>query len=522
MGLLDDPARQWQGLWELDLTSAGGNVAIVGGPHSGKSTALRTIATSLALTHSPAEVGIYAVDLLGSSLLPLEGLPHVGGVAVRTNREVVRRTVDELLGMLLQREQLFEKYRVDSLPTLRRMCAQGRIPELTSADVVLLLDGYGQLVDEFEDIEKSVHALISRGGGYGIHVIATSSRMNEIRIAQQSFFGIRIELRLGDPGESAHGRKLAESISAERPGRALMDRKLLGHFALPRIDGVAEADTAVQGMRDLVAAVAASTDARAMAVRVLPPLVAAATAPTPERPGRIPLGLRETDLGTEVLDLHANDRHLVVLGDEGSGKTNVLRSVIRRLTDQHGAQDIVFAVFDPRRALADEVPDAYLGGYATSAALAEQLAAAVSAELAKRVSASPAELAAFPRVVLIIDDYDVLTAGGSAPLGLLTPYLPLGAEVRLHTILTRRVRGASRGLYESFFMALRESGSTALDPFRDRGEGALINGVRARLLPPGRAQLVQAGHAPETLQLFWNEQDSSELQAAGRQSRGLS
>ncbi|MER2137181.1 MAG: type VII secretion protein EccCa, partial [Arthrobacter sp.] len=115
IGLLDDPAKQWQGIWNLDLAANGGNAAIVGGPSTGKSTSLRTIASSLALTHTPSEAGIYAVDLLGSSLLPLEGLPHVGGVAVRTNREVVRRTVDVVLGMLTQRERIFEKYQIDSL-----------------------------------------------------------------------------------------------------------------------------------------------------------------------------------------------------------------------------------------------------------------------------------------------------------------------------------------------------------------------------------------------------------------------
>ncbi|EMY32296.1 type VII secretion protein EccCa [Arthrobacter crystallopoietes BAB-32] len=508
IGLLDDPAKQWQGLWELDLNNAGGNVIIVGGPQSGKSTALRTIVASLALTHSPSEVGIYAVDLLGSSLLPLEGLPHVGGVAVRTNREVVRRTIEEIFAMLAVREQVFERYQIDSLQTLRRMCAKGMIPELASADIVLVLDGYGQLSDEFDDVEKQVQSIISRGGGYGIHVIVTSVRTNEVRIAQQSFFGNRIELRLGDPAESAFGRKLAEGISADRPGRALMDQKLIGHLALPRIDGNPDPDTAAQGMRDLVAAVAASTDDRAMQVRVLPPLVDASAVQVPPRPGRIPLGLRETDLGTEYLDMHSKDRHLVVLGDEGAGKSNLMRSVIRSLSAQHEPEDLVFAVFDPRRGLADEVPEEYLGGYATSPALAEQLAGAVATELDKRVNGNndggAADGGKPPRVVLIIDDYDVLTAGGSSPLSRLVPYLPLGPEIGLHAVLSRRVRGASRGMYESFFMSLRDSGSTGLLMSGDRGEGALLNGIRARSLPPGRAQLVQAGKPVNTVQLYYH------------------
>ena len=38
LGLLDDPARQWQGVWALDLTAAGGHLAVIGGPQSGKTT----------------------------------------------------------------------------------------------------------------------------------------------------------------------------------------------------------------------------------------------------------------------------------------------------------------------------------------------------------------------------------------------------------------------------------------------------------------------------------------------------
>lgn len=505
VGLLDDPAHQWQGVWDIDLAANGGNLAIIGGPQTGKSTALRTIVASLALTHTPAEVGIYAVDLLGSGLMPLEGLPHVGGVAVRSNREVIRRTIDELLAMLVERERVFERHQIDSLPTLRKLCGQGLVPELTSADVVLVLDGYGQLSDEFEDIEKQVHSIIARGGGYGVHVIVTSSRMNEIRLSQQSFFGNRIELRLADPGESAHGRKVAEAVSAGKPGRGLAANKLQGHFALPRIDGISDEDSAIQGTRDLVAAVAFSTDQRAMRVRVLPESVPASTVPVPPQQAMVPLGLRESDLGVEYLDLEMRERHLMVLGDEGSGKTNLLRSVIRSMVAQHTPDDVVLAVFDPRRTLAEQVPDSYLGGYATSAALAEQLATAVAAELDKRSGAPRADVARMPRIVLIIDDYDILTAGGSAPLARLAPYLPLASEIGLHAILTRRVRGSSRGLYENFSNALRDSGTTALILSGDRGEGALVGGVRARPLPPGRGQLVQAGQPVQTVQLLWND-----------------
>ncbi|MFE0377882.1 type VII secretion protein EccCa, partial [Streptomyces inhibens] len=109
LGLLDDPARQWQGQWYLDLTVAGGHAAVIGGPQSGKTTLLRTLVLSLALTHTPQEVGIYGLDLVGGGLAALSGLPHVGGIAGRADRERAARTVEEVRNMLAATEDLLRE-----------------------------------------------------------------------------------------------------------------------------------------------------------------------------------------------------------------------------------------------------------------------------------------------------------------------------------------------------------------------------------------------------------------------------
>ncbi|GAA4379476.1 type VII secretion protein EccCa [Paeniglutamicibacter cryotolerans] len=505
IGILDDPARQWQGRWEIDFSAGGGNLVIVGGPQSGRSTLLRTLVASLALTHSPQEVGIYAVDLLGSGLLALAGLPHVGGTAIRTNREVVRRTVEELLGMLAVRERAFEQHGIDSLATMRALCAEGRLPELPSADVFLVIDGFGQIGDDFTEIQEAVNNLIMRGGGYGIHVITTLNRNAELRMAQQGFFGNRIETALTDPADSSIDRKVAAGVNALAPGRALSDRKLIGHVALPRIDGTADPEDLSEGLRELVRRVAESTRGTAMPVRVLPAIAPLPAAPQLLSPGLIPLGLREVDLGAQVLDATSKDRHFIVMGDEESGKSNLLRTIIATLVATHTPDELLFGVYDPRKGLDDVVPDDYLGGYAGSAAVAEQLSAALVKELALRTTGgTDDEKPGTARLVIIIDDYDVLTASGSSPMGRLATYLPMAAELNLNVFLTRKVRGAGRGMYESFFATLRDSGSGALIMSGDRSEGGLINNVRARPLPAGRGQLIQTGRPVQTIQTYFN------------------
>src|SRR5690606_32312802 len=93
LGTLDDPARQWQEPWLLDLTVAGGHIAVIGGPQSGKTTLLRTLTLSLALTHTPHDIAVYGLDLAGGGLAALAELPHVGGIAGRADHERAARTV---------------------------------------------------------------------------------------------------------------------------------------------------------------------------------------------------------------------------------------------------------------------------------------------------------------------------------------------------------------------------------------------------------------------------------------------
>lgn len=502
IGLLDDPARQWQGPWLVDLSAGGGHLLVLGGPGTGKTTTLRTLALGLAATHTPTDVALYGIDLLGSGLRALSGLPHVGGVAGRDDRERVRRTVDEMHGMLVEREQLFARHQLDGVAELRAERAAGRFTDLACTEVVLLLDGYAQLAAEFESLETPVHDLLARGGRYGVHVVATARRWNEARAAQQVAFGNRIELRLTEPGESSIDGKLARTLPAGASGRALTTEKLIGQVALPRLDSLPDAGGS--GLTDAATTVrSAWTGALPPPVRVLPAVLRSSDlADAGAAAGTVAFGRFESDFAPAVLDLFGRDQHLVALGDSATGKTNLLRLLADGLVAQYGPDELVFAVFDPRHGLADAVPEAYRGGYAPNSALAQQLAAAVAKEVAQRDPAqrSADRSAGGPKIVLLVDDYDILAASATQPLGAFVPYLAAGRDLGLHVLMTRRVMGASRGLYEPFTLGVRESGCLGLLMSGDRSEGQLFAGVRPTTLPLGRAQYVRPGEQARTVQ----------------------
>ncbi|MFC7263245.1 type VII secretion protein EccCa [Streptomyces lutosisoli] len=519
LGILDDPAKQWQQPWLLDLTVAGGHAAVIGGPQSGKTTLLRTLALSLALTHTPYDVAVYGLDLVGGGLSALAGLPHVGGIAGRADHERAARTVAEVRTMLTEREELFRTHGIDSVDQLRHLRAKGKLPQLGSTDIVLLVDGFGALRDEFADLDDTVADLLKRGGGYGIHVVAGMLRWNDVRIATQSMFGTRVELRLNDAADSSIDRKLSETLAPETPGRLLTDAKLFAQVALPRIDNHPHAGDLASVLERTARTIRASWHGElATPVRVLPTRLPAAQLPSlAAEPRRVPLGVDQDALAPALLDLFGSDQHLLILGDNECGKTNLLKLISRQLVDRYRDEELVFGVFDPRRGLRGTIPEPYRGGYAHNAKLAAALATGIATELEKRLpeSADPDVVGAEPsftgpRIVILVDDYDILTTANQQPLAPFLPYISSAQDIGLHFVIARRAAGASRALYEPLLTTLRETGTTALLMTGDRTEGQLFPGLYASQQPPGRGTLVRRGRHHQLIQTALTDEAADE------------
>ena len=493
IGLIDDPVHQRQSPWRLDLTRAGGHVAIIGAPQTGRSTLLRTLVASLALTHTPRQVSIYGMDLTGGGLARIDGFPHVGGVASRSSLDRLQRMLEELIAMLAVRERVFRDRDIDSMAALRRMHAAGEVPELIAADIVLVVDGMGALRTDFESLETQLIELLQRGGGFGIHVVISMTRWNELRMAQQPLIGTRIELRLNDAGDSVIGRKLAQTIRPDQPGRALTDDRLFAQVALPVLDDVDD-DSLGLALEALAARSAASWEGPSAApIRLLPADFSPDELPDVlEEPDRIPFGLRQDTMQPEMLDL-AQDPHLLVLGDARSGKTTMVRGVIQGLLERYTPDELVIALIDLRGGLVSAVPDDYLGGHASTATEAHALSTAVADELAKRQTG---DRTSGPRIVVVIDDYDIVASGGTGPLAPLMPYLPSARDLRLDVVLTRPVAGSSRGMFDPVVQSLRDTGASALVMSGERSEGPILPQVFAEQMNAGRARYVRRGERP--------------------------
>ena len=373
IGLVDNPFAQRCDPLVVDVTGPGGHVAIVGGPRSGKSTALRTLVLALAAASPASRVQCYGLDFGGGVLSGTDALPHVGAVAGRFEAALVRRIVGQVQALVRSREA--------------RLRSAGADPRFGDpyGDVFLVVDGWAAVRQDFDGLEEAITGLASHGLAVGVHVVVSASRWVEIRPALKDHIGTRIELVLGDPADSEMDRHRARLLGNRPPGRGITRDGLDMVIALPRLDGRSSTvglDAALQ----VGAEVLRSRHPAAIAppVELLPTKVtseAVAAAASDDRPPtQILIGLAEDDLRPLAVDF-GGQSHLIVLGETECGKTATLRTLCQEIVRRNAAGDAQILIVDPRRSLLGVVESDHLAGYAMSVAAARTHVAALVGDL---------------------------------------------------------------------------------------------------------------------------------------------
>ncbi|GAA1818202.1 type VII secretion protein EccC [Luedemannella flava] len=508
VGIIDKPFDQAREPMWLDLSGAAGNLVVVGAQQSGKSTFLRTLITSLALTHTPREAQFYCLDFGGGGLSSLSELPHVGGVAARRDVDRVRRTVAEVLSVLAAREAAFAAAGVDGMASYRRARRDGQFADDPYGDVFLVVDGWGTIRNEFEDLEPALAELVNRGLGFGIHLIATANRWMDVRAAVRDMFGTKVELRLGDPSDSLINRRAALNVPEKAPGRGLTHDALHFLTGLPRVDGRADVETLPAAVSELVRGIAAHwKQPAAPVVRLLPALLPFSALPAP-RPGLVPIGIAETDLQPVHLDFNG-DPHALLFGDVEAGKSSFLKVVAEGIVRGYDPSQARIIMVDLRRSLLGTVETEHLIGYGSSPQVTADLVHQVTTVMKERlpgpdVTADQLRNRSWwrgPELFVLVDDYDLVAGGSVNPLSPLLDYLSQARDIGLHLVITRRMGGAGRALFDPLIARIREVASPGLMMSGNKEEGALFGNIRPMPLPPGRAWFVTRRHGARLVQL---------------------
>ncbi|BCJ35639.1 type VII secretion protein EccC [Actinocatenispora thailandica] len=497
VGMVDRPADQLRELLTLNFDGAEGHVGIVGAPQSGKSSLLRTIILALALTNTPDEVQFYGLDFGGGGLSSIGGLPHVGSIATRLERDRVVRTIEEVMQVLERREQIFAAHGLDSMSAYLAARARGEIED-PHGHVFLVVDGWYTMKQDFEDLDGKFQELVSRGLSFGVHVMVSATRWSEMRTWLRDMLGTRLELRLADPMESEVTSRQAATVP-NQPGRGLTAAGLHFLTALPRMDGSSSNEDLSEATKSTVEEIGTFWPGRpAPGVRMLPTQLPVEQLPEPTPEFKVCIGLDERRLAPVWHDFSTTP-HLLVFGDSETGKSNILRLVLRAIQRRYTPAQAKVVLGDSRRDLDTAITADYQVGSGFTGDKLYELAGQTAVSMNPRIPGEDISSERMrrrdwwtgPELFVIVDDYDLMSHG--RPGSVLDPVLPLLAQatyIGLHVIVARSTSGAMRGVMEPAIRRMWELGTPATLLSYPREEGKFLGEAAPRRLPPGRAQLV--------------------------------
>lgn len=229
----------------LDLRRDGPHLLVGGTTGSGKSELLRTLVGSLAAAHSPADLHFVLIDFKGGAGLGvLHGLPHTSSLVTDLGGGGMERTLASLRAELQRREGALAgagaadagEYRAmaSARPDgrARRDAGGRRRPQRDGEDgalahLVVVVDEFRVLVDQFPDAMNELMRIAAVGRSLGMHlVLATQRPQGAVNADIRANITSSICLRVQSSFDSADviGTGAAAGISVSTPGRAFISR----------------------------------------------------------------------------------------------------------------------------------------------------------------------------------------------------------------------------------------------------------------------------------------------------------
>ena len=342
--LLDLPGEQRRSPLVLDLEH-GGHLLVAGGPRSGRSSVLRSLAGALAQRLASSEAHLYAIDGGSGGLSGLAALPHCGAVVARDQPARGDRLLTRLLDEVERRQALLAEAGFASAAEQRlAVSPDSRLPFM-----VLLVDGWEGVQSAYDEVDHGrplelLARLVREGGAVGLRVVLTGDRgVLTSRIGAS--ISDRLLLRLADPGDYGLAGVPARLVPGSMPtGRglmaadvvevqvALLDPDSSGPAQQAALSAIATASSLVSSSASLIDGV--PPHQRPMRVEPLPtrvPVDAIRTAAKAAATGPLwaLLGVGGDDLEALGVDLAADGPAFVVAGAPGSGRSTTLLTMAR-------------------------------------------------------------------------------------------------------------------------------------------------------------------------------------------------
>jgi S-DNA-T family DNA segregation ATPase FtsK/SpoIIIE len=205
------------GVLELDLVVHGPHAVVTGMTGTGKTEFLLSWILSTALCHSPEEFTYLIIDFKGGSgFARIADLPHCMGIVTDLDIAAAQRALHSLRAELRFRERALNSAGVTDI---RHIPEGTHLPRL-----VIVVDEYRALVDRFVELQPLFLDIAARGRALGVHLVLGTQRATGVLAdGILANCALRIVFRVNNASDSM---ALLESDAAhnlpEIPGRAVL------------------------------------------------------------------------------------------------------------------------------------------------------------------------------------------------------------------------------------------------------------------------------------------------------------
>ncbi|OBB05347.1 type VII secretion protein EccC [Mycolicibacterium conceptionense] len=549
IGVIDRPFKQDQ---QPLLADGTGNLMVLGGQGSGKTTTLVDLICAAAMTHTPEQVQFYVLALSGTSLVSVRDFPHVGRVATILEEDAIRRTVAELLELLTLRRRGFLEWGITSMEGFRNRKAALRrqageqasndpVAQDRFGDVYLVVDNFAALSDPAstfrgrEVLVDEINKLIREGGSFGIHVVVAVSKPQELSPQMRDLFNeVRIELKADETNVRLVKSSEAKKVPSNRPGRGMVKQNYLREgwdevglhtmMARPALRGTGERVFEAQSVVARVSQLAEGYRP-APRVRQLPNRVELAqlrqSAAAHNHVGAV-WAVNEHSLPVGLGN--ARSPFLVVTGSRKCGRTTTCAAIMSEIGRVYapGSSKAVRAADDarpaaqvwlvtPGRELMRVLDDRYVEAYAYRKDTTKQLAERLSQVLADRLPQADLGMAdtcekswTGPEIFLVIDNAERLPAGYDHVFAPLVEAANAAEDVGLHVIYSRQFGGwMNVSGRDPLLATMLQANADLLVMDSDSDEGFVRGRWRGHPMPQGRGFLMGTGGSGSYVQVGW-------------------
>ena len=384
---------------------------VAGTTGAGKSELLQTYVLSMCTQFHPYEVGFIIIDFKGGGMAnQFKKLPHLNGTITNIDGKQVNRSLMSIKAELMKRQRLFAEAGVNAIDNYIDLYKKGQV-SVPLPHLILIVDEFAELKSDQPEFMKELISAARIGRSLGVHLILATQKPSGV-VNDQIWSNSRFKLCLKVQDKSDSNEVLKSPLAAEirEPGRCYLE---VGNHELFQLlqsaysgapAGVGAVDkttkfdislinmvgarqvlyhqepakeeatlTQLEAVVDYIADYCEEKNIEKLPPICLPPLEEVIPYQCSEVANKetdivVPIGIYD-DPENQVQDevfLNITKENTFIVGSSLTGKTNLVQSIIRGITDRYGVDEVSLYILDfATMILRNLTTLAYVGGVVT-------------------------------------------------------------------------------------------------------------------------------------------------------------